>query len=299
MDAIESMDSFNLTKLAFLYYRYLKSNNISYAKCILNQTRNNKNSLQELCLNEVGEFVNVYKYFKEQEGNAELDLLSFSLLLKHLKSSYNRSSGKTLANNKTLIVLLNLVLISITLLSITIYKYFPLRNKKIVPSNLTINVEEADGMNKSNSYTEPLIFKEKPSTDCSSITSFNLQTSSFISNLNFKTPTFKNDINNNKKGLFFDMTSKQGIRIWKTHLKKILQCNSSKSCNKRTKHETISITNNGRSSSVGVDVNGTTISSLKNFNARLCDLKGRQFKRIYVAELGLWMSRQKYVELNS
>lgn len=185
ISTIERMDSFNLTKLALLYYNYISSNNISYAKCMANQTSMNKRSFQKLCVTELKEFLTVYKYLKEQDEHAEVDLISFSLLLNHLKSTYNHTNNKISTNKTSKIMFLIVGLIVFTLFTIAMYLSVSLRYKYVTPANSTIIDEEVNCMGKRTRYTDTSISEKKPLTNCSTTASIESQTCSPISNLDF------------------------------------------------------------------------------------------------------------------
>lgn len=276
------------------YNQYKDIINVSYGHCILNEFETTPLDIEKQCLNEILHFFN--KNNDKLDLNTNIKDETWNLLPFLNYSIYNNYIKKIFQDFLKVSVAIFFLFVCL----LYIYKIFKLliNGYEDLIEDMIFSPENSVRINTVNKYkptTLPL------ASLSSSVTSLKLNTKTVIPFLNLETPTFKNKNNNKKKGLFFDMTSKQGLSVWENHLNKFTQINQKNICNISRVAEDIENTNiiNDKNKENNDSCKLSEENTPKNYNARLCDSKGKQFKRVYVPELGIWMSRKKYIELSS
>ena len=283
-----------IVEFSTFYYQYKDTIDASYGQCILNKSETTPLETEKQCLNEILQFFSKNNDILDLNTGTKDETLNLLAMLNY--SIYNNYIKKLFQD----FLRGSIAIFSIFVFLLYIYKIF-----KLIISGYEDLIEDII-FNPEKSFKINTVSKYKPSSLSlaslsSSVTSLKLNTKTVIPFLNLETPTFKSKNNNNKKGLFFDMTSKQGLSVWENHLNKFTQINQknisdiSRVTEEIKNINIINDTNKENNDSCKLSEENTP----KNYNARLFDSNGKQFKRVYVPELGIWMSRKKYIELSS
>ncbi|OBA28260.1 hypothetical protein HANVADRAFT_98506 [Hanseniaspora valbyensis NRRL Y-1626] len=273
------------------YYQYKDIINVSYEHCIINEFETIPRKIEKQCLKEILHFFNKNNDNLDLNTNIKDETLNLLAILNYY--IYNNYIKKIFQDFLKVSVAIFLLFVCL----LYIYKIFKLliSGYEDLIEDIIFSPEKSVRINTVSKYRPTSLPLASLS---SSGTSLKLNTKTVIPFLNLNTPTFKNKNNNNKKGLFFDMTSKQGLSVWENHLNKFTQINQKNISRVKEEIENTNIindTNKENNDSCKLSEENT----VKNYNARLCDSNGKQFKRVYVPELGIWMSRKKYIELSS
>ncbi|XBW38621.1 hypothetical protein QEN19_004210 [Hanseniaspora menglaensis] len=285
--------------LVNFYYRNYESLQFFYNQCLIFHNLKNNTSSDMVCLKEV---ISLFKNQKFADDN-EISYDKNQLKLSNLVSAYYQTESKkpkfyllkpsnVVKHSSFLIIALIVVVFIFTKNFFVFTSKTPFNNinSKIInrqTNSLHLSEYEMSLKNKRGINTK----KEKDILEA-----LIKQNETKISNFELKIQT----INANKKktpnGLFFDMTSTLGLSEWKLHMNKFdnikQRAEDDKEINtslNQSKNEFFNRNNKIFRFEVAPNLNET----------KTCDINGKPFKRVYIPEKKIWISRKKFLDLKN